>query len=57
MKEKATSTCMGVCATIANKTGIDVFLIRIIAVVLLFASAGMFILAYLVLGMFASEVD
>jgi len=55
MAEKATSTFMGVCATIANKTGIDVFIIRIITVILILASGGTGLLIYFLLGLFASE--
>ena len=55
MKEKATGTFLGVCATLSNKTGIDVFLIRILAAILMCASFGTFLLVYIILGVFASE--
>lgn len=55
MTEKAQGSFMGVCATIANKTGIDVFVIRLIAVILLLSSFGLFALIYILLGLFASE--
>jgi phage shock protein PspC (stress-responsive transcriptional regulator) len=53
---KATSQLMGVCATISNKTGIDVFIIRIITIIIMIAGGGTPILIYFLLGLFASEV-
>ena len=55
MSEKATSTFMGVCATISNKTGIDVFIVRLITVVLILSTGGTGLLIYILLGLFASE--
>jgi len=57
MTEKAKGTFLGVCATIANKTGIDVFLIRLLAIILLLLSGGTFSLFYFLLGIFACEND
>lgn len=56
MSTKATGQFMGVCATISNKTGIDVFAIRVITVILFFATTGVVVPMYVVLGLFASEV-
>jgi phage shock protein PspC (stress-responsive transcriptional regulator) len=53
MSKKAEATLMGVCATISNKTEIDVFLIRCIAIILLLSSVGTFLVIYLLLGIFA----
>lgn len=55
MTDKAKGTFMGVCATIANKTGIDVFIIRVITVILILSTTGMGFLLYIILGLFASE--
>jgi len=57
MTEKATGSFMGVCATIANKTGVDVFLIRMIAIFLFLSTGGTFLLFYFLLGIFASESE
>ncbi len=55
MSEKATSSFMGVCATIANKTGIDVFVVRVAAVAIILLTGGMGLFVYVLLGVFASE--
>lgn len=52
---KATSQLMGVCATISNKSGIDVFVIRIITVIVIICGGGTPLLIYFLLGLFASE--
>lgn len=57
MAEKYKSSFMGVCSTIANKTQIDVFLIRVLAIILLLATTGLFTIIYVLLGIFAVEED
>lgn len=52
---KATGTFMGVCATIANKYDLDVFIVRIVATILLFITGFTFVIVYCILGIFASE--
>jgi phage shock protein C len=52
---KATSKLMGVCATISNKTGIDVFVIRVITVIVIICGGGTPLLIYFLLGLFANE--
>lgn len=52
---KARGQLMGVCATIANKTGIDVFSLRLITVLLAVFTGGTVVLVYFLLGLFASE--
>ena len=55
MSNKAAGQFMGVCATIANKTGIDVFIVRIATVLLALFTGGIVIFVYIILGLFASE--
>jgi phage shock protein PspC (stress-responsive transcriptional regulator) len=50
MASKATSTFMGVCSTLANKTGIDVFIVRVIVLLIILSTGGTALL-----GLFASE--
>jgi phage shock protein PspC (stress-responsive transcriptional regulator) len=57
MSEKATGKLMGVCATISNKTEIDVFAVRCGVVLLCLLTTGVFVLIYFILGLFASEVE
>ena len=56
--DKATSKFMGVCSTIANKYALDVFLVRLIVVLLaVFTAFFPVFLVYVILGMFASESE
>jgi phage shock protein C len=55
MSKKAEGQLMGVCATIANKTGVDVFIIRLITVLLALFTWGGVTVVYFLLGLFASE--
>ena len=55
MSNKAKGQFMGVCATIANKTGIDAFIVRLVTVLLAIFTGGTVLLIYFLLGMFASE--
>lgn len=57
MTEKAFGTIMGVCASIANKTEIDVLIIRILALIILCSSIGTFLIVYLILGIFIGEAN
>lgn len=54
--DKANGKLMGVCAGLANRTGIDVFIIRLAAVALtLFALGPVAFLIYLLVGLFADR--
>jgi phage shock protein PspC (stress-responsive transcriptional regulator) len=54
-EHKETSKFMGVCATISNKYGLDVFLLRVACVLLAIFTGFTFVLIYLILGIFATE--
>ena len=51
----AVATLMGVCATIANKMEIDVFIVRVITLIIILSTGGMGFLVYFLLGLFATE--
>lgn len=53
--DKQNNKLMGVCAGIADYTGTDVFLIRLITVLLLFLTGGVVILIYLLIGLLADR--
>lgn len=50
---KQNNKLMGVCAGIADYTGMDVFLVRILTLLLLFVTGGAVVLIYLIFGMLA----
>jgi phage shock protein PspC (stress-responsive transcriptional regulator) len=54
MNEKAKPTLMGVCSTIANKYNFDVFIVRVL-VLMIILTTGVGLLVYFLLGLFASE--
>ena len=55
MAKRAKGTFMGVCATLSNKSGVDVFLIRFTMVLSLLFTGGIALLIYIILGLFAIE--
>lgn len=53
--DKQNGKWMGVCAGIADYTGVDVTFVRVGAVLLTFATSGWMILAYLAIGFIADK--
>lgn len=53
--EKAKGTCFGVCAYFANRTGIDVIIIRILLIFLFVLYSGNVALIYILLALFVTE--
>jgi phage shock protein C len=54
-KDKANGKVMGVCAGIADYTGIDVLWVRIAALVMLSATSGTAFMVYLAIGILAQD--
>ncbi|MCB2080873.1 MAG: envelope stress response membrane protein PspC [Novosphingobium sp.] len=54
-RNKQDAKLMGVCAGIADYTGIDSLWVRVIAVLLVFAGLGLLIPAYFIVGLLATE--
>lgn len=50
-RDKHNARLMGVCAGVADYTGIGVFWVRLIAVLMIFAFSGIIIPAYLIAGL------
>ncbi|RVU03604.1 envelope stress response membrane protein PspC [Novosphingobium umbonatum] len=54
-KDKANGKVMGVCAGIADYTGIDVLWVRIAALIMLSATSGTAFMVYLAIGILAQD--
>jgi phage shock protein C len=54
-KDKANGKVMGVCAGIADYTGIDVLWVRVAALVMLSATSGTAFMLYLAIGILAQD--